>query len=850
MLRRVLLIIGGLILLLVVGLGVTLALLDVDGLIAKYKPKALAAASEAVGRPVDVKEVETQWFPDLAIVANGLAVESSTTTKREAPLFEARQLRLSLALWTAITSWGQRIEFDEIALVEPVIRVRQRPDGSWNYQGLGPQDEPSEPEPESQMTDQEQRGFIDYLERTTIARVAIEDGQLLYEDPQRSYAVQDIDFLMRDLSLGQPVSARVAFAFAADEQNVLVEAETEPLPKTLLGFVPPPVKTIEVHVDGMPLHGFLPEVAGYDLVRAALDVDVDVALEDEDVQVDGPITVGPINWVSNGQTGPSFSVMTTIGGRYELADDRIVLSGTTIEAGALVLELSGPVGLQPGVRGRVKVETKRAVRLPDLGPLAPGLAALPPAMLTVALDTDVDPGALTISDCVVGIANATVRGRARYPISEPGLIVASFETGEIDLPQLAKNVKLESVALPPGSFLALKGRYEGPTEAPAKGQLALSSVRFRAGESSLSASGTVTRFSPLAVEMSGTSPRLDLDALLPPPAEDPEEPTATTEPPGRGVEGVEALVALTVDRVIYAGATARDARVQLRLENQRVALERVTFNVFGGRVSASGTTVDLSKSPLAYDISAELSALQASQLLGFWSDSLGGALSGELSTQLELSGAGFEVASVAETLTGSLSMALANGELSGVDLVRSAAQPVAKALKAARYEPSEKLVTDFRKLTASFTVDDGRFVTTKPLQFDTPSGRITLQGNVGLDQSIDLSGDIGLSPDLIRSMTGGKIRPSEPIPIGVRLGCSLTSPCVKGIDAESAASTLLASAATEVVEKAKAEVREEVKKQIDEAEDRAKEEAESAAKKAADKAKEKAKKGLKSLFGR
>lgn len=852
MLRRVLLIIGGLLLLVVAALGITLALLDIDGLIAKYKPKALAAASEAVGRDVEVGVIDSTWFPDLAIVANDIVVASSTVTKTEAPMVEVESLRLSVAIWDALISLGRDVAFDEIVLVEPVVRVRQRPDGTWNFASLGP-DEKEAPAPEEQMSDRERKGFVDRLERATIDRIAIVDGHIVYEDPQQKFVARDLDLEVLDLALGQPVNASLALAFAADQQNVMVDVTTEPLPKTMLGFTPPALKSVTLNVTDLPIDGFLPEVEGYDLKRVALNADLTAEPSEGEVSLGGTVSVGPINWVEGPQTGSSFSVGSTIDATYELESGEVSFSDTKIELGPLMLEIMGKASTTEPVTGRAKVETTRAVRLSQLAPLAPGLDGLPPAALTVAFDASSSEDAVVLDSIVVGLANATLRGRARYPWGVKERLTGSFDTGEVDLNLLMKNLEIEGTALPDGSHLLVQGDYAAPVATPAEGRVNLSKIDFVAGESRLDARGSITRLSPLVARLEGKSPHLNLDELMPPPSED-EPPPADEPATSSGLEDISVTTVLDVDEVVYSGVTARDARATIVLEDEQLVLERLRFDVFGGRFSAAGTSLDLSEDPIAYHLAAKIQSLQASEFMGLMSDTLGRTLSGELSTDIDLDGAGFDMASIAKTLSGSLAMTLTGGELSGVDLIGSAAQPVSKALKVTNFEPSKRLVTDFRRLAATFTVEDGRFLSTKPLSFDTPGGDITLDGSIGLDQTVSLSGQVELSPDFIRSLSGGRVRPDRPIPVGLRLGCELTSPCVEGVDAEPAVAALAKAAAGELVSEAKERLEERTGVDIDEARDevkeRAEEKAKDVAKDAAKKAKEKAEDELKSIFGR
>jgi AsmA protein len=76
---------------------------------------------------------------------------------------------------------------------------------------------------------------------------------------------------------------------------------------------------------------------------------------------------------------------------------------------------------------------------------------------------------------------------------------------------------------------------------------------------------------------------------------------------------------------------------------------------------------------------------------------------------------------------------------------------------------------------------------TKPLDIKLPQADINLGGSVGLSGTLALAGTVALTPATIKTLTGGKVTPSEPIPIALGLGGPAWAPQITGLDIRPAA---------------------------------------------------------------
>jgi AsmA protein len=142
---------------------------------------------------------------------------------------------------------------------------------------------------------------------------------------------------------------------------------------------------------------------------------------------------------------------------------------------------------------------------------------------------------------------------------------------------------------------------------------------------------------------------------------------------------------------------------------------------------------------------------------------------------------------------------------------------------------------------------------------------MSFDGGIRLDGTLDLAGTVNLGPPLIERMTVGRAKPTEPVPLALKLTGKAWSPELTGLDVKPAAVAIgkmaAASAATELLgdkgkqvgkiitggtDAAKEAARAEAEKRQKELEEKARQEAEAARKKA----EEEAKKRLRGLFGR
>ena len=429
-----------------------------------------------------------------------------------------------------------------------------------------------------------------------------------------------------------------------------------------------------------------------------------------------------------------------------------------------------------------------------------------------------------------------------------------------------------------GASVALKGNPSRPTTVEAQ----LDDFYFGVGRSSLAGKASVKNLDAPIVRFTFNSPHFDLDEVFPPaPGPAPPEPEGGGGPLPPIVQRIDAQGALRIADGKAVDIPFTDFVGELTMKSGVLRFSSLQFKAYDGTFSAAPTTVDLSGAKPAFDLNVKMDRVDANKLLTEQANQPN-VLKGRMSTELQVKGKGEVWEELAPTLSGALGLALAEGELPGLNLESDLLGGVAKKI------PQLKLPkaggTALKALAARFEIRNGRLELKEPLKTNTGSGPLTLDGAIGLDTSLHLTGTMELQPETLRRLSGGKVNPDKPIPVSLTIGGTLADPKVSGVDAEKLAVILVAAAlgglagdqieaakkaAEEARRRAEAEARkltdmarrkaDEVKRKAQQAKtqalaaaNKAKNDAQRKAKAAADKAKKdaaaRAKKKLKGLF--
>jgi len=335
------------------------------------------------------------------------------------------------------------------------------------------------------------------------------------------------------------------------------------------------------------------------------------------------------------------------------------------------------------------------------------------------------------------------------------------------------------------------------------------------------------RTAPVRFEFALAGPLLDLDALMGVMPEQPEgalaeEKSQALVPPGarRSVEQATGRGTIEVERLVSGKLTATDVKAQATLQGGVLTLQNAQAGFYGGTVRADGTTANLVEEVPGWHLVAQMEGVDLQQAM----DAISGfaPLGGALGSKVDLRGAGIDWEALRDALTGAAAIELDEGQLATINLDQAVAGSLAQGLRAIGQPGSAERIeagaaTTLRDLRTRVKVDDGWMVLQQPIAVNTGFGTMQLDGRIGLDWQLALEGTARLSPEFVSQVTGGKLRPSEPVALPMQLGGTLRSPAVASFDTEQIARALLPTGQVEKrvakeVEKGKEKARQEAQR--------------------------------------
>ncbi|MFN3201781.1 MAG: AsmA family protein [Bradymonadia bacterium] len=416
--------------------------------------------------------------------------------------------------------------------------------------------------------------------------------------------------------------------------------------------------------------------------------------------------------------------------------------------------------------------------------------------------------------------------------------------------------------------LGVDATFKGNPANPATVEASLKNLYFAQKGSTLKGQASVKNLDAPKIQFVLSSPNLDLDALLPEGGdEEAEEPESG--PPNPVLKRIDGVGTINIAKGRAGGFPFKKMVGQLTLKNGVLNFKRLKFNAYDGEFDLTPTKANIADPVPSFETRVAMKRVSAQKLLSEQMN-LPGTLVGRISTELTIKGRGAEWKDLKETLTGSLTLDLADGVLKTLDLEQAIFKPLNKRFGDIIPVPAGRDGTRLGKVNTRFNLNKGKMMLAELLTLDTKEGPLKLNGGIGLDKSLDLKGELMLSPKTLASVTGGRLKIDKALPVALSIGGTLTKPKISGIEGAALAAALApqvakalgAEKALEVAKKAEALAREKAaeaekkareiankaKKKADEAKKKAEKKARDAANKAKKKAEDEAKKAFKGLF--
>ncbi len=684
--KRILIIVGGVVVLL---LG---ALLIIPNLIPQevYRAKIEEEASRALGRKVTVSgSIGVSIFPRLEARA-GASTIANPDGFGDKPFASMKELRAAVALWPLLF---QNVEIEEFVLVEPTIGLTSLEDGknNWTFDvGGGPQTE--QPKQGGSMG-------------AALRDVRIEKGQVSYDDRKTGtiHSLRDFDLSADMQALDKPLSFKASGL--ADELAFKLDSRIEN-PKAMMDGVTSPVSIeLDTELVKTALEGTL-ALGARPTFDFKFNGEIPSAVKLADAfQVKDLPARGVLNKLSlNGQAFGTFDDIT------------LKIASAKHEGPLLNADLKG----EARIAKAIALALEASAEVPKLAELAkamnieaPAAAALGKATATTKISGTLDD--LSFSNVNFahnsGLLGLNFNGRARL---QKELTFAGNLT--IAAPDLRKLAAAAGAQLPAGDVYK-SFQLTGQTSGSARDVLLKNAtLQFDdikgTGEAALSFGGGKPHLTGAL-----TTGDIDITPYAAASGAPTEEPASAAKGWGSTPIDLTPLRLADADLVLKTGGVTFDkfdfgpSNVLVKLVSGKLTADLRQTTLFGGGGSASFVADGGGASP-AIALKADLDGVKLKPLLtaasGF------DMLEGKGGLNVDIAGSGANLQTMMSSLVGKGDFKFDEGVLKGVNLqeLGKAAQTALSSKSISLAAFSSNAQTNFNALNAGFAMKDGVAVLT------------------------------------------------------------------------------------------------------------------------------------------
>lgn len=813
------------------GLAALLAvgLLVLDSVLTSKARVQAAALSTRLGRPVEVDGVAVKLLGGLGVRVSGVRVGAGPD--EGLALLEVGRLEVRAALLPALFSAGKNVEVRSAEVEGLRVNVVRLADGTTNVERLQRKLAETAAAEAPKAPAEAEAGPRD-LSFVRVDRAALQGARIAFVDRSGSGAkeisIQDLDVTVTDLRAGRPLDVLIRAAVLAASRNLELRLHAAPLPATLV----PSFETVTLRVEPIdlaPLAPFVPASVG--LRGGRLEASLDAALGAAVAGGSGPTRV------KGGFKATGLAFAGQEGGQALDAALDADIEGDAVKGdvriGRLRLDV-GPAGIVG--QGRATGLAGDSPRIEGLSIVSHGLdperlaAYYPPlrkslggrasgpigvavrgsgtgAQQALDLEVDLTPVRLDLPGTLAKAAGArmTLTARALGAAASALRFDARADLSGIDLRPGGQ------IAKAPGERLALM--LAGSRRAsPKEETLEISKVEILLPQDAVSGKATVVRggapgSQTLRFDADLASARLDLDRLLLPTRKEAKEAgkgaaKAKDDRPldPKAFAGLSGQATVRIGQLRVGKVDARDVVARIQVKGDDVVVEKGDASALGGTVSAAGTRMRLAHPNEPFQAKLQAKGVELEQALAPFTSRK--VLSGKFDGDVDLSGGGRDTADLVKTLVGLLAGKVQDGAFHGKDLVAGVAGPLARALPFGGKEMKGGTTSLGKELPFKLEFKEGRAQLSKPIRIARPDAELTLSGGFRLDGTLDMPVTVALSPQTVASLTGGRARPTAPVPVSFRLAGPAWSPTLSEMDLKPAVSAILKEAGSAALGKA------------------------------------------------
>src|SRR5438309_2302010 len=789
-----------------------------DGILTSKAREQAQKQSQEWGRPVRIGSVATKLLTGLGVRVSD--VQIGAAAGEDVPLVDLKRAEVRVALLRAIFSAGKSVEVRSAEVQGLTVNVERLRDGTTNLQRF---QEKLAANAETKPKDEKQSD----LSFLRVDHAALLDGKIAFIDKAtrgaKELAVQHLDLTVNDLRSGRPLVLLLKAAVLADKQNLEVRVKTAPLPATLT----PAPTSAALHVTPPVAIGPLGPFVGKDvgLQAGTLDADFDAQLGAAVAGGSGPTTVkGAIKLAGLSFAGAEGGKKLDVSLDTDLKGDA---AAGDVRIDKLKLDV-GPAGITGHGSGK---QSAQALELRvDLTPVKVAM----PGQLTKAAGA---PMTLVAHAKGAAAGNGPLRFDARFDLAgvdlRPGQSIDKKPGDRLDL--------------------AIEGaRKTNKSTTDPDQRIELSDLKAHVLDDEIQGQGWyemkgVAAKATKQFDLDLASSHLDLDRMLIPSTRKKEESKPIDPATFKGLAG---HAKVQIARLTTKRQTATDIVADVVVEEDHVKVNTAQLKAFGGIVNAGGTEMRLAHPGEPFHLVTKLDGVGLENLVALGTTHK--LLAGKFNGTIDLRGAG----DLEKTLAGVLDGNVLDGVFYGKDILASVSGPLAKALPfGAAGKVTQGGATSLgKKLPFGVTIENGVARLKNPIKISLPEAEMTFSGGMRVDGTLDMPGTVALAPPTVAALTGGKVKPANPIPVNLKLVGPAWNPTATELDLKPAVNQIVKEGGTALLGRAfgvdSSKAQQSVEQKAGQVQDEAQQRAEAEAEAKRKKLEEEAKNRLKGLFGK
>ncbi len=213
---RLIAILAGLVLIVIAAILIVPMLIPME----TYKNQVVNVVKEQTGRDLRIDgDIGLSFFPNIAVSIGDVGFSNASWAKEE-EMAAMQEMRASLKLMPLFSG---NVEIDSFVLVDPVIHLEVRRDGTPNWQFETAQTAPAEPSADAEGAGGGGSGLGDL----SLGEVSIQNGTATYTNAQTgaSYAAEQVNIDLALPGLDDPFLAEGSLVWNGDEIGIDLKAD-------------------------------------------------------------------------------------------------------------------------------------------------------------------------------------------------------------------------------------------------------------------------------------------------------------------------------------------------------------------------------------------------------------------------------------------------------------------------------------------------------------------------------------------------------------------------------------------------------------------------------------------------